>query len=157
MHVHDMQPLKAERFDLSHVINHLSFGHQYPGLINPLDSISKTQPENTYAGMFQYFVKIVPTIYESSSSEIIKTNQFSVTEHFRTLDKTPSSDGGHGLPGVFFMYDLSPIMVNVRQSSSSFGHFLTSLFAIVGGVFTVAGIIDSFVYQGLKSLANKRT
>jgi hypothetical protein len=45
--------------------------------------------------MYQYFVKIVPTIYESLDGTVINTNQFSVTEHTRMLppgDKT-------GLPG----------------------------------------------------------
>lgn len=155
MHVHDMQPLKAESFDLSHQINHLSFGHQYPGLVNPLDDTQKTQPSSTYAAMFQYFVKIVPTIYESSDQKVIKTSQFSVTEHFRSLEKDQAGHS-HGLPGVFFMYDLSPIMVTVRENSMSFGHFLTSLCAIIGGVFTVAGIIDSLVYRGMASLSSKR-
>ncbi len=48
--------------------------------------------------------------------------------------------------GVFFMYDLSPIMVKFTEKQRSFAHFLTSVCAIVGGVFTVAGIIDSLVY-----------
>ena len=35
---------------------------------------------------------------------IISTNQYSTTEHFRSVDIA-------GLPGVFFFYDLSPIKV----------------------------------------------
>jgi hypothetical protein len=45
------------------------------------------------------------------------------------------------------MYDLSPIMVKFTEKQRSFAHFLTSVCAIVGGVFTVAGIIDSLVYH----------
>lgn len=110
--------------------------------------------------MFQYFIKVVPTIYEGLDGTFINTNQFSVTEHYRILAN--KGETGHGLPGkfhlflcmrltdlfvgVFFMYDLSPIMVKFTERQRSFAHFLTSVCAIVGGVFTVAGIIDSLVY-----------
>ena len=60
-----------------------------------------------------------------------------------------------GLPGVFFMYDLSPIMVEYTEVRKSFAHFLTGVCAIIGGVFTVAGIIDNFLYRGLRSLEKK--
>merc|ERR1712232_496004 len=103
-------------------------------------------------GMYQYFVKVVPTIYESSDQTTINTNQFSVTEHTRQVStKSSNPQGGHnhggggggGLPGVFFMYDLSPIMVKFTERRKSFAHFLTGVCAIIGGVFTVAGIVDS--------------
>ncbi len=38
----------------------------------------------------------------------------------------------------------------------SFFHFLTEVCAIVGGVFTVAGMIDAFLYHGLRSLRKKQ-
>ena len=49
--------------------------------------------------------------------------------------------------GVFFIYDISPIMVTFREERPAFSYFLTSLCAIVGGVFTVAGIVDSCIYS----------
>jgi len=151
MHVHDLQPLKWAEFNLSHTVVRLSFGREYPGILNPLDGVKKD--ETGGAGMFQYFVKIVPTIYSSLDGTIINTNQFSVTEHYRALAKGDGS--GHGLPGVFFMYDLSPIMVMFTEKQRSFAHFLTSVCAIVGGVFTVAGIVDSLVYHSMRSLKKK--
>lgn len=36
-------------------------------------------------------------------------------------------------------------MVIHKEERQSFAHFLTSTCAIVGGVLTVAGVIDSFV------------
>ena len=51
------------------------------------------------------------------------------------------------LPGVFFIYDISPIKVKFTEKQQSFTYFLTSLCAIVGGVFTVAGIIDAAIYS----------
>lgn len=152
MHVHDLQPLKWAEFNISHTVVRLSFGKEYPGIVNPLDGVVKEEMGG--AGMFQYFVKVVPTIYSGLDGIVINTNQFSVTEHYRQLS-TKGETGGHGLPGVFFMYDLSPIMVMFTEKQRSFAHFLTSVCAIVGGVFTVAGIVDSLVYHSMRSLKKK--
>jgi len=150
MHVHDLQPFKFAEFNLSHTIVRLSFGKEYPGIINPLDNVTKQETKG--AGMHQYFVKVVPTIYSGLDGTIINTNQFSVTEHYRAISM---KGDGHGLPGVFFMYDLSPIMVMFTEKQRSFAHFLTSVCAIVGGVFTVAGIVDSLVYHSMRSIKKK--
>jgi hypothetical protein len=152
MHIHDLAALSFQQnFDLSHKITRLTFGQEYPGLVNPLDSVEKTW-RSPGSAMYQYYVKIVPTTYKTSDGDIIHSNQFSVTEHERAL--TSASRGG--LPGVFFIYDFSPIMVSFAEHHTSFAHFLTSLCAIVGGVFTVAGIIDSFIYHLMKSLAKQQ-
>jgi len=157
MHVHDLQPFKGAEFNLSHTITRLSFGNEFPGIVNPLDQVTKT--EESGSGMYQYFIKVVPTIYESVAGELISTNQFSVTEHYRVLPKESHEQGGnphsHGLPGLFFMYDLSPIMVKFTEKQRSLAHFLTGVCAIVGGVFTVAGIIDSFIYHSMRSIKKK--
>jgi hypothetical protein len=42
MHVHDLELFKfAQGFNLSHRIDKLSFGQEYPGLVNPLDGVFK--------------------------------------------------------------------------------------------------------------------
>lgn len=48
--------------------------------------------------MFQYYIKIVPTVYEPLDSAVINTNQFSVTEYYRIIDHQA---GGHGIPGAW--------------------------------------------------------
>jgi len=157
MHMHDMHSLyQSEHLDLSHRINRLSFGEEFPGIVNPLDNVEK---DNKEPGVFQYFIKIVPTIYESLYGKIIKTNQYSVTEHYRaTPHEDATQPGGHNhntLPGVFFNYDLSPIMIKYTERVRSFAHFLTGVCAIVGGVFTVSGLIDSFIYTSIRSIQKK--
>lgn len=39
--------------------------------------------------------------------------------------------------------------------SSSFGHFATNVCAIVGGIFTVAGIIDSIFHHSIYLIKKK--
>ncbi|XP_013399294.1 endoplasmic reticulum-Golgi intermediate compartment protein 3-like [Lingula anatina] len=102
--------------------------------------------------MFQYFVKIVPTTYVKVGGQVLTTNQYSVTKHSKTISK---GLGETGLPGVFFMYELSPMMVKYTEKQRSFMHFLTSVCAIIGGIFTVAGLIDSMIYHSAKAIQQK--
>ncbi|KAK1440290.1 hypothetical protein QVD17_06115 [Tagetes erecta] len=148
IHIPDLLAFQEDSYNISHRINKLSFGDYYPGILNPLDGVQWFQ-ENPN-GMYQYFLKVVPTIYTNIRGHTIQSNQFSVTEHY----KSPEF-GRRSLPGVFFFYDLSPIKVTFTETHISFLHFITNVCAIVGGVFTVAGIVDSFVYHGHKALRKK--
>lgn len=47
VHVHDMQGLGG-KFNLTHRINHLSFGDEYPGQVNPLDASEQTAQFGMY-------------------------------------------------------------------------------------------------------------
>lgn len=135
---------------MTHKIHSLSFGELVPGITNPLDGVTKSE-EDAGVRMFQYFLKVVPTHYYYLGGKAVKTNQFSVTENERRVDNA----AGRGLPGVFFMFDLSPIQVTYTEYRTSLTHFLTSLCAIVGGTFTVAGIVDSVIYNSMRSLRKK--
>ncbi|XP_022894461.1 endoplasmic reticulum-Golgi intermediate compartment protein 3-like [Olea europaea var. sylvestris] len=149
VHVHDLLAFQKDSFNISHKINRLAFGDYFPGVINPLDGVLWVQ--QTPNAMYQYFLKVVPTVFTDVNGNTIQSNQFSVTEHVK------GSEAGHlqSLPGVFFFYDLSPIKVTFTETHVSFLHFLTNLCAIIGGVFTVSGIIDSFVYHGQKAIKKK--
>lgn len=154
MHTHDLVPFGNLTFDLSHKIEKLSFGKEYPGMANPLDGVAvskyNTRNPQGLTGTYQYFLKVVPTIYVNSHNHTINSNQYSVTEHFKV-----SYDFQVQLPGVFFYYDLSPIKVKYHETRMSFLHFLTSVCAIVGGIFTVAGIVDAFIYHGHQAIKKK--
>ncbi|KAL6778898.1 hypothetical protein ACKKBG_A04140 [Auxenochlorella protothecoides x Auxenochlorella symbiontica] len=154
MHVHDTSPFVGEVFDFSHTIDNLAFGQEYPGMHNPLDGVDvhavRDSHDRPVLGQHQYFLKVVPTEYHATRGAVIETNQFSVTEHFK-----PSGGMGQELTGIFFFYDLSPIKVTFIERRSSFLAFLTSTCAIVGGVFTISGIVDATVYHGQKMLRKK--
>jgi hypothetical protein len=53
---------------------------------------------------------------------------------------------------VFYSYEISPLVVMHREERQSLAHFLTSTLAVIGGVLTVAGLVDSFVVRTLCSL-----
>ncbi|KAH7677458.1 COPII vesicle protein [Dioscorea alata] len=144
----DLVAFQTENYNITHKINKLSFGDEFPGVVNPLDGVEWTQP--TTSGMYQYFIKVVPTIYTDVMGRKIHSNQFSVTEHFREGNVYPRPP-----PGVYFIYDFSPIKVIFTEGNTSLLHFLTNICAIVGGVFTVSGIIDAFVYHGHRAIKKK--
>ncbi|XP_055833910.1 uncharacterized protein LOC129902606 [Solanum dulcamara] len=149
VHVHDLLTFQKDSYNISHKINRLTYGEYFPGVVNPLDGVTWTQ--ETPHGMYQYFIKVVPTVYTDVSGHTIQSNQFSVTEHYKGAD----FGRFQSIPGVFFFYDLSPIKVTFTEQHVSFLHFLTNVCAIVGGVFTVSGILDSFVYHGQKAIKKK--
>ncbi|KAI9102549.1 endoplasmic reticulum vesicle transporter-domain-containing protein [Phlyctochytrium arcticum] len=150
MHVHDLQPyLRQHKFDFSHTINSLSFGRMV-GFANPLDGVSKHTTKEYY--MYQYYIKVVSTRFKFMNGTVINTNQFSATEHER--DTAPRSGSG-GLPGVFLNYDISPMLITYTEYRKPLSHFLTDICAVVGGMFTVAGILDSFIYTTEKTLKRK--
>ncbi|KAL3621427.1 hypothetical protein CASFOL_036339 [Castilleja foliolosa] len=111
VHVHDLLTFQKESFNMSHKINRLAFGEYFPGVVNPLDGVQWTQ--HTPNAMYQYFLKVVPTVFTDVNGHTIQSNQFSVTEHVK------GSELGHlqALPGVFFIYELSPIKGDFYRGS----------------------------------------
>ena len=47
-------------------------------------------------------------------------------------------------------YELSPFMIEASRIRMPILHFATKLCAIVGGVFTVLGVVDSLFFRFLK-------
>jgi len=59
------------------------------------------------------------------------------------------------LPALYFRYDLSPVTVKYTQRKESFFRFLVQICAIIGGIFTVAGIIDALVHKSVVAILKK--
>ncbi|KAI9016372.1 endoplasmic reticulum vesicle transporter-domain-containing protein [Phycomyces nitens] len=160
-HVHDVRPYLAANHDFSHQLHSLQFGdhdlsarkHKRTSLetlTNPLDHTSWGNSES--AMMYQYFLKIVPTRFDYLSGDSLNTYQYSVSRQERNL----RDQSGGGLPGVFFMMDFSPMLVIYSERRKSLASFVTSVCAIVGGIFTVAGLLDGIIYRAERSYQKKR-
>jgi len=144
-----LQPAKlamedVAHFNVTHQIRRLSFGLDFPGQRNPLDQVWSHSPSG--AAISRYFLKVVPTTYEFIDGGVVRTNQFSVTHYFKALDETSSM-----LPSLSFTFGLTPLRVQKteRRGGSLLG-FFTRCAATIGGLFTVAGILDGVVYQSSK-------
>lgn len=153
------------QLDVSHHIHDLSFGdplsetvdigyfgrdfveHQ----VNPLAGQSKTietrRAQTEYVS-YEYFIKIVPTLIEAADGVVHQSYQF--------VANSNEIVGRYRLSTVYFRYDLSPITVKFAQrKSSTVAHFLVQVCAIVGGVFTVLGLINSVTNTALKRVLKK--
>ncbi|KAF4322422.1 hypothetical protein BBO99_00000258 [Phytophthora kernoviae] len=142
--VHQFRPGQEHTYNASHIIHNLSFGTPYPGVVGPLDGVSKVAVQS--GGVFQYYIKIVPTIYSDIDENAIHSYQFSVTQQGNYMNPRGQMTS---LPGTFFVFDLSPFMVKVENDRVPFTHFLTKICAIIGGVISIAGFVDSFMYNSL--------
>ncbi|PWN88280.1 DUF1692-domain-containing protein [Acaromyces ingoldii] len=173
----------AEHHHFGHVIHELSFGSsdEYEvtgrhygqavktimGIIDPLHGYVAHTDKSQY--MFQYFVKVVPTELHLLNGHSFKSHEYSVTSYERDLSPNApnaanqATQGGGpmhsvqhgfgGMPGFFLNYDISALKAINKQTRTSFSHFLTSTCAIVGGILTVAGIVDAAVHEGRIRLA----
>ncbi|KAF7556772.1 hypothetical protein G7046_g6213 [Stylonectria norvegica] len=122
------QHLNHDQFNFSHIISELSYGPFYPSLVNPLDRTVNTAPDNFHK--FQYYLSVVPTVYSVGSSNI-RTNQYAVTEQSKAVNE-------HYIPGVFFKYDIEPILLSVQENRDGFLFFLIKIINVLSGVL-VAG------------------
>ncbi|KAH9906626.1 endoplasmic reticulum vesicle transporter-domain-containing protein [Xylariomycetidae sp. FL2044] len=118
-------------FNFSHVVSELSFGPYYPSLVNPLDRTINVAEAHFHK--FQYFMSVVPTVYsvDGSSSRTIFTNQYAVTEQSHEINERM-------VPGVFFKYDIEPILLTVEERRDSFLTFVIKVINVLSGVL-VAG------------------
>ncbi|KAF0694984.1 Aste57867_14172 [Aphanomyces stellatus] len=142
--VHQFLPGQQFTYNSSHIIHELYFGTPYPGMARPLDNTAKTADRG--GAVYQYFLKIVPTLYDNGY-ETLESNQFSYTQQTRYLDPWGTMSV---LPGVFFIFELSAFVVQVDATSVPFTHFLMRICAIVGGMVSIAGFVDSFIYHYFK-------
>jgi hypothetical protein len=55
------------------------------------------------------------------------------------------------VPEAKFSYDLSPMAVVVSSKGRRWYDFITSVCAIIGGTFTVVGLLDAILYKMVKA------
>jgi len=148
-HIHEFDIKDVTNgFNTSHVIHRLEFGNVVHDMTSPLEGTSKTVLDGAY--MFHYYIKLVPTLFRNAAGEVVYTHQYSVTDNEK--DVMPKKGELTGLPGVFLVYEFTPFMVKKIVKVVPLSHFLISLCAIIGGVFTVSGLIDTVLYRGFKNM-----
>lgn len=142
-------------FNFSHMITELSFGPHYPALLNPLDKTVAIADTHYYK--FQYFLSLVPTVYSKGTNALnayasappsalskrnkknmVSTNQYAATSQSGSIPEHPFY-----FPGLFFKYNIEPILLFVSEERSSFLVLLIRLVNTVSGVLVTGG----WVYQ----------
>ncbi|XP_063435409.1 endoplasmic reticulum-Golgi intermediate compartment protein 1-like isoform X1 [Mytilus trossulus] len=132
--------------DMTHLIHKVRFGmdlqegKEVKGSFNPLEDVDRSAGQAL--ATHNYIVKIVPSVYEDKRGNVGYPYQY--TYSYREVMQY--GHGGRVVPAIWFRYELSPITVRYIEKNKPFYTFLTTVCAIVGGTFTVAGIIDSFIF-----------
>lgn len=135
------------KFDISHTVNHISFGDESDikhiqnnfnvGILNPIDGVSKQKA--TEHKVYEYYLKVVPTSYTDVKGNTFNAHQFTANNNENNSEMM--------IPTIFFRYDISPILIRIKQYKLGFFHFFIQICAIVGGIFTVMGILDNLLHK----------
>ncbi|RCI13140.1 hypothetical protein L249_1138, partial [Ophiocordyceps polyrhachis-furcata BCC 54312] len=133
------------KFNFSHIISELSYGPFYPSLVNPLDRTVNGAKANFHR--FQYFLSVVPTVYTVGSRSIV-TNQYAVTEQSAEINEM-------SIPGIFFKYDIEPILLSVEENRDGILVFLVKLINVLSGVL-VAGHWGYTLTEWVREVRGKR-
>mmetsp|Transcript_78828 Transcript_78828/g.249132 ORF Transcript_78828/g.249132 Transcript_78828/m.249132 type:complete len:348 (-) Transcript_78828:153-1196(-) len=154
---------ETRNINISHRINHVSFGtdddisyvrkhFKGTGIVAPLDGMTQvvTQKKNAYgysdSAIFEYYTKVVPTTYVPLDKPPLHVYQFTANSNRITNQQMPS---------LYLRYDFSPVTVRYQETREKLSHFLVQICAVVGGIFTVAGILDSLLHKSIVHLAKK--
>ena len=60
------------------------------------------------------------------------------------------------VPNAVFHYDISPVKVVVQEESEALAAFVTKICAVIGGIYTVVGLLDSVMYHSVQSFSKKK-
>jgi hypothetical protein len=145
---HDLAPHMT---NVSHMVNALSIGDPMAAIkISngqaklPKQVAAKIAPMNgnVYCTLnlhesYHHYLKIISTgKRDLRTYQILPNSQLA---YYRT-DMVPEAK---------FSYDLSPIAVTYRKTSRHWYEYCTSIMAIIGGVFTVVGMIESSIHAAV--------
>lgn len=152
--------LNSAMTNLTHIVNHLSFGDPMDVQARKIKRILKQVPEEhrqfkpmdesmylttDYHQAYHHYIKVVSTHLNmgSSSSNQMMTYQFLEQSQIVYYEE-------NNVPEARFSYDLSPMSVVVEKEGRKWYDYLTSLCAIIGGTFTTLGLIDAVLYKVFK-------
>ena len=91
-----------------------------------------------------FAISAVPSIFESDFGfgDMLSTEVFQLAVHH---------EHQHGNENIIvFNYRVSPVAVHYSNSRENLAQFLINICAIIGGIFTVAGIVDSIIHKSSK-------
>lgn len=167
--LHDMNPAMA---NLSHIVHHLSFGtevtvsekRRVKDIPEDLFSLEKVMPINGNVFVnsdlhqaFHHYMKIVgtdmanaPISYSAPLSASISRSYIYQMVHSAQIMQYAPTDA----PQALFEFDISPLSVVISNDGRPLYEFITSICAVIGGTFTVLGLLSgmlSLVFKGKHS------
>ena len=161
----------ARHVNMSHVIHHFSFGprlddkwHKYllkynqahPRKEERLPQVGwryeQTFTSNRPFMTYEHFARVVSTTFKYLNGVDFPAYEFSVSSnsftHGKDTVEADPSEHERALPSVAFRYDLSPLQIFITETRMGIGQYVVILCAIIGGVYTIAGILDGVLLTG---------
>lgn len=112
----------------------------------------QTFASHNAAATFEHYSQVVLTSVEPARHAASgRFDAYEYVAHSHTYTAAP----GTAPPSAKFSYDMSPIQIVVSEAPRAWYRFVTSMCAVVGGVFTVAGILDGLIHSGRRALKKK--
>eukprot|EP00457_Paulinella_chromatophora_P008074 gb/GEZN01008101.1/.p1 GENE.gb/GEZN01008101.1/~~gb/GEZN01008101.1/.p1 ORF type:complete len:331 (-),score=47.64 gb/GEZN01008101.1/:447-1439(-) len=144
--------------NVTHIIHDLHFGEQTYELegikganVNPLKGAFKLATldsgDVSTAKSFEYYLKVVPTTFRKLDGTEVLSYQF--------VANSNDIAGRYRIPALYFRYDMSAITVRFSEKRQTLSHFLVQICAIIGGVFTVLGLMSSMLNTTVRSMMRK--
>jgi len=166
--------LNAAMTNLTHRVNHLSFGEPIVALspreqnsmfmrkvkrvlkqvpdehkqFNPMDA--KVYATSKFHQAFHHYIKVVSTHLNMGSSSSTADDINSITVYQMLEQSQIVYYDEVNVPEARFSYDMSPMSVVVQKEGRKWYDYMTSLCAIIGGTFTTLGLIDATLYKVFK-------
>lgn len=152
--------LNAAMTNLSHIVNHVSFGEPITTASRKTKRILKQAPEehqqfspmddsnyitSDFHQAYHHYIKVVSTHLNMGNSEANSMLTYQFLEQSQVVYYDDQN-----VPEARFSYDLSPMSVVVQKEGRKWYDYLTSLCAIIGGTFTTLGLIDATLYKVFK-------
>lgn len=159
---------ESKYINISHRVNHISFGvdtdityvkdnFEGVGNVASLDGVQRScgeKPDQGYgvqkgavdAAIFEYYAKVVSTTYVPLDREPLHVYQFTANSNRIQNQQMPS---------LYLRYEFAPVAVRYKETRESFSHFLVQICAVIGGIFTMAGLLDAAVHKSVVTLAKK--
>ena len=143
-----------ETLDVSHKIHELYFGdlknvksiqkaHKEAQLMS-LDGHNRIYDMTTTPHSYtsHYHLDIVPTTYGDYLMGKVEAYQYTYNHN--------TYEVGH-MPSLYFNYHIGGMKVFITPFRFRFSSFLLQMFAILGGIYTIASFVDHMVHQAIGS------
>ena len=132
----------GENVNLSHWIQSVRFGPEYAGQVDTLAN-TKWQQRGRGFYFYHYRLQIVPTTGFNEHGRRVDGYQYSASFSERPILKTVSKKH----PGIALAFETSAIAVRIYKRYHPMVRWLTQMLAVMGGGFTIGGLVDSFVFN----------
>ena len=158
------EALHGSDVNVSHAIHSLYFGDddallRVPGAVTqplagrtriaaPVNAVNPYGQQVVSLPSYEYYLKLVPTQAVGLRGEVSAGYQY--------IAHSNAVGGRYRMAAVYFRYDVDAVTVRFERKGRSLAHFVVQLCAIVGGVFTVLGLVNGALLTASKTLKKQQ-